>query len=372
MKRVNDHTMSNSNGRCIHVLVVDDSAVVRQIMGTLLSQEPGFTVATAGDPLIAMHKMQQARPDVILLDLELPRMHGLTFLRKIMAEDPIPVVICSNLTGSGADAAVRATEAGAVAIVTKPQLGVKDFLHESAVMFIDTIRGAARARCARFTSLKPPARRESRVDADVAASNAPRQFRNEEIIAVGASTGGTEALWVLLQQLSPDCPGVVIVQHMPAMFTAAFAQRLDEVCRIEVKEAANGDRIRRGRALIAPGNFHIFVRDGCGHYIVGVTDGPLVSRHRPSVDFLFNSVARAAGKNAVGVIMTGMGSDGADGLLKMKQAGAVTIAQDEASCVVFGMPKAAIGQDAVDEVVSLPDIAGAILKHRSRMTLSRA
>lgn len=363
-------TASQKRERCIHVLVVDDSAVVRQVMGGLLGRTPGFSVETAADPLIAMRKMEATRPDVILLDLEMPRMHGLTFLQKIMKEDPIPVVICSALTGAGAEAAIRATEAGAVAIVTKPKLGVKDFLDDSAVMFIDTIRGASRVQ--RPCTMRParPALRESGAGADGAVSNAPLRWSTDKVVAVGASTGGTEALRRLLQQMPPDCPGIVVVQHMPEMFTAVFAERLDLECRIEVKEAANGDRVRQGRALIAPGNNHIFLRRSGGQYVVGVTGGPLVSRHRPSVDFLFHSVARVAGTNAVGVIMTGMGSDGAEGLLEMKNAGAATIAQDEASCVVFGMPKMAIDCGAVDSVVTLSEIPAFLLRRVSQMARS--
>ena len=372
MKRENRQATTQKDKQRIHVMVVDDSAVVRQIMGAVLGREPGFSVDTAADPLIAMRKMEITRPDVILLDLELPRMHGLTFLQKIMKEDPIPVVVCSTLTGSGAEAAVRATEAGAVAIVTKPKLGVKDFLHESAVMFIDTIRGASRARRMRIVPPERPALREIGADADRASSSAPLSWTTDKVVAVGASTGGTEALRGLLQKMPPDCPGIVVVQHMPEMFTAAFARRLDEGSQIEVKEAENGDRVRQGRALIAPGNRHTFLRQSGGQYVVGVTDGALVSRHRPSVDYLFRSVARVAGNNAVGVIMTGMGSDGAEGLLEMKKAGAATIAQDEASCVVFGMPKAAISCDAVDTVVPLSDIPAVLLRRVSRMAQLRA
>ena len=358
---------AGASGDTIQVLVVDDSATVRQGLGSLLGQEPGFDVNTAADPIIAMRKMETRRPDVIILDLEMPRMDGLTFLKKIMAEDPLPVVICSSLTGEGAEAAVRATRAGAVAIVTKPKLGVQDFLHESAVMFIDTIKGAARAnRRARAPGSRAPLQNRLEVVEEVVSAR-PLGWTTDKIVAVGASTGGTEALRQLLQGMPPDCPGTIVVQHMPELFTAAFAKHLNETSQIEVKEAESGDRVRQGRALIAPGDRHIAVRQNGGQYVVSVTDGPLVSRHRPSVDHLFRSVAQAAGANAVGVIMTGMGDDGAAGLLEMKEAGAQTVAQDEASCVVFGMPKVAIELGAVDDVVPLRNIGPLVLRRIASM-----
>lgn len=351
------------NRKPIHVLVVDDSAVIRQVMTSVLSQERGISVATAADPLIALEKMRRQRPDVIILDLEMPRMDGLTFLRKIMAEDPIPVVICSGLTGEGTEAALRAMEEGAVEIITKPKLGLREFLYESAVLLIDAVRGAARA------SVRPrgaaPCAPQKRLTADAILPPLQKPaltLTTDKVVAIGASTGGTEALRLVLEAMPPDAPGLVIVQHMPELFTKAFAQRLNQTCRIEVKEAEQGDRVREGRALIAPGNRHtLLVRNGA-HYAVEVTDGPLISRHRPSVDVLFRSTAKAAGPNAVGVILTGMGDDGAEGLLEMKKAGAATIAQDEATCVVFGMPKEAITRGAADEVVPLPRIPAAIIK----------
>ncbi len=353
---------STAGRRPLHVLVVDDSAVVRQAMTALLSREPGMSVAVAADPLIAMNKMAHTRPDVILLDLEMPRMDGLTFLRKIMAEDPIPVVICSGLTGEGTEAALRAMDEGAVEIVTKPKLGIREFLHESAVMLVDAVRGAARARVRRRVQGLPRIEEgPARGPALAPVAGGALRLTTDRVVAVGASTGGTDALRELLEAMPPDAPGLVVVQHMPEHFTRAFAQRLDRICRIEVKEAASGDRVLEGRALIAPGNHHAtLVRSG-GHYAVEVIDGPLVSRHRPSVDVLFRSAARAAGPNAIGVIMTGMGDDGADGLLEMRRAGAATIAQDEATCVVFGMPKEAIEREAVDEVVPLPQIPQRLL-----------
>lgn len=350
--------------RHLNVLVVDDSAVVRQVMAGLLTGQCNMSAITAADPFIAMQKMKQARPDVIVLDLEMPRMDGLTFLRKIMAEDPIPVVVCSSLAGEGTEAAFRALEEGAVDIVTKPQLGVKGFLEDSATILIDTIRAAAHARA---ILSKKTCRESFATDDIVRAAEKPLLTRTTmKVVAIGASTGGTEALRKLLEAMPTDCPGIVIVQHMPQLFTDAFARRLNQVCRIEVKEAVNGDNLFEGRALIAPGNKHMSLDRNGAHYIVKITDGPLVSRHRPSVDVLFRSVARAAGVNAVGVIMTGMGDDGADGLLEMRNAGAATIAQDERTSVVFGMPKEAIVRGAVDEVVPLPKIPSIILKRAGR------
>ena len=354
--------MKGHGNRPLTVLVVDDSAVVREVMVALLSLERGMTVITASDPLIAMEKMKGTRPDVIFLDLEMPRMDGLTFLRKIMLEDPIPVVVCSGLAGQGTEAALRALEEGAVEVVTKPKFGVRDFLHESAVMLIDTVRGAAQAHLRPRGASSGSSSRRATVDAVPPPKKSALTFTSDKVVAIGASTGGTEALRAVLEAMPPDAPGLVVVQHMPEGFTAAFAQRLNQTCPIEVKEAARGDRVREGRALIAPGNRHtVLVRSGA-HYTVDVTDGPLVSRHRPSVDVLFRSVAQAVGPNAVGVILTGMGNDGATGLLEMKQAGAPTIAQDEATCVVFGMPKEAILRGAVDEVVPLSQIPALLLK----------
>ena len=354
--------MKGHGNRPLTVLVVDDSAVVREVMSALLSLDSGMTVVTASDPLIAMEKMKGARPDVIFLDLEMPRMDGLTFLRKIMLEDPIPVVVCSGLAGQGTEAALRALEEGAVEIVTKPKLGVRDFLHESAVMLSETVRGAALARLRVRGPSSGFSSRRATADATPPPKKSALTITSDKVVAVGASTGGTEALRVVLEAMPPDAPGLVVVQHMPEGFTAAFAQRLNQTCPIEVKEAARGDRVREGRALIAPGNRHIVLVRSGAHYTVDVTDGPLVSRHRPSVDVLFRSVAQAVGPNAIGVILTGMGNDGATGMLEMKQAGAATIAQDEATSVVFGMPKEAILRGAVDEVAPLSQIPGLVLK----------
>ncbi len=350
--------------RQLRVLVVDDSAVVRQVMTAVLSQEAGMDVVVAADPIIAMGKMKRTPPDVIVLDLEMPRMHGLDFLRKIMSENPIPVVVCSALTGAGTKTALRALEEGAVEIVTKPRMDVQDFLHESAVRLVDAVRGASEARVRRHRLTGSPITARLTADAILPAQRPThRALGSKIVVAVGASTGGTDALRRLLEPMPPDAPPIVIVQHMPEHFTAAFAARLNQTCRIEVKEASAGDKIIAGRALIARGNQHLVVRGGRAGYWVETNDGPLVSRHRPSVDVLFRSVAHTAGANAIGVIMTGMGDDGATGLLEMKQCGATTIAQDRPSCVVFGMPQAAIARGAADIVASLTALPQVLLKH---------
>jgi two-component system, chemotaxis family, protein-glutamate methylesterase/glutaminase len=359
------NSMSNRRRDSLNVLVVDDSAVVREVMTAVLSQEPGMSVMVAANPFIATNKMRRQRPDVIVLDLEMPGMHGLTFLRKIMKEDPIPVVVCSAFTGQGTSIGLRALEEGAVDAVTKPRLGVREFLHESAVTLIDSVRAAAQANPTSERAVLPLPGPRLAADA-ILPTKLKSTSDKAQIVAIGASTGGTEALRLFLQAMPPDSPGLIIAQHMPEGFTSAFAKRLNEVCRIEVKEVANGDRIVTGQALIAPGNRHTAVRRIATQYIAEVIDGPLVCRHRPSVDVLFRSVAQAAGPNAIGVIMTGMGGDGAAGLLEMKQAGALTIAQDEASCVVFGMPKEAIDRGAVSRVVSLPRIPDVILSAAGR------
>jgi len=351
----------NYANRPLNVLVVDDSAVMRQVMTTVLSREPGLLVDTAAHPLIASGKMKQKRPDVIVLDIEMPFVDGLTFLQQIMADEPIPVLVCSALAKGGAETVMRALEYGAVDVVQKPAVGIQDFLYEQAVMLVDKVRGAAMARPRRRSA---PVNADKRHTADAvlpARMRAPLSVTTDKVVAVGTSTGGTEALRVLLMALPLDAPGFVVVQHMPELFTAGFAERLNQICQVDVREARDGDRVRPGCVLIAPGNRHtLIVRNGA-QYAVKITDGPLVSRHRPSVDVLFRSVAQAVGANAVGVLMTGMGDDGAEGLLEMKHAGAATIAQDEATCVVFGMPRAAIDRGAVDEVLPLTRIAAAVL-----------
>jgi len=343
------------------VLVVDDSAVVRLVMQGILSTDPEIRVSVAPDPIIAFAKIEKERPDVVITDLVMPRMDGLTFLRKIMTERPLPVIVCSEVAHRRTEDAISALELGAVEVIKKPRLGVRDFLQESAVMLIDIVRSASQAKLV-SAALLPITPRLS-ADAILPLGAPPRHpAAGDRIIAVGASTGGTEALREFLQAMPIDCPGIVIVQHMPEVFTRAFADRLNRDCAIEVKEAADGDRIRNGQALIAPGNHHLLVRGSPSGYLAQVKDGPLVSRHRPSVDVLFRSVAKSAGSHAVGVIMTGMGSDGAQGLLEMRNCGAATIAQDDTSCVVFGMPREAIARGAAVAVVPLSRIAETALK----------
>jgi len=347
----------------LNVLIIDDSALVRQIMTDVLSQAGGINIRVAADPLIAMELMKQSRPDVIVLDLVMPRMDGMTFLRKLMAENPIPVVVCSELVGRGTNEAIKALEMGAVEVIAKPKIGVSKFIEESAMVLVDTVRAAASSRLKARASFLNTSQQRPAVSAAPPKPHTPTVgFSSDKIIALGASTGGTDALKLILEALPADAPGIVIVQHMPEMFTAAFAQRLNQSCAIEVKEAANGDRVVAGRALIAPGNYHMILRRSGSAYTVEVTGGALVSRHRPSVDVLFRSVAQVAGAKAVGAILTGMGSDGSTGLLEMKKAGAVTVAQDETSCVVFGMPKEAIARGAADHVVSLGMIPGFLMK----------
>jgi two-component system chemotaxis response regulator CheB len=358
---------NHSNPSPIQVLVVDDSAVVRQVMHAILSQEPDMAVAVASDPLIAMQKMKQVRPHVIVLDLEMPRMNGLTFLRKIMAEDPIPTLVCSGVAARGTENALLALEEGALGILTKPKLGVGNFLHESALALIDMVREAAQAKVKQRMPLRnlPSSR-----PASVSAVHPPTGQAGT-IVAIGASIGGTEALAEVFRELPADSPGIVVVQHMPEFFTSAFANRLNALCRIEVKEGGDGDQITRGRAIIAPGNRHLSVVRRRGAFYVELSDGPLVSRHRPSVDVLFHSVASAAGANALGIILTGMGNDGASGLLDMKRAGSTTIAQDEKSCIVFGMPKEAISVGAVDTVAPLACISNLIMAWASSARLKQ-
>ena len=351
----------------IRVLIVDDSAVVRQTLSQIISSDPQLEVmGTASDPYFAAKKIADEVPDVITLDVEMPRMDGLTFLKKIMTQHPIPVLIISSLTQKGTETALRALELGAVDIITKPQLNTKLFFEESKIMICDAVKAAAQSRVSRKRITLDPHHVEPKYSADVvlprATSNMSMIKTTEYVIAVGASTGGTEALTTFLKAMPLDTPGIVIVQHMPEKFTTSFAARLNEICKITVKEAQNGDSVIRGQALIAPGNYHMLLKRSGARYYVEVKEGPLVNRHRPSVDVLFRSTARYAGANAVGVIMTGMGDDGAKGLLEMKEAGAKTIAQDEKSCVVFGMPKEAIKLGCVDKILPLDEIAAQVIK----------
>ncbi|MDD5298583.1 MAG: chemotaxis response regulator protein-glutamate methylesterase [Rhodocyclaceae bacterium] len=348
----------------IRVLIVDDSAVVRQVVSQAIAADASMEVmGTASDPLFAFTRMKTEWPDVIILDIEMPRMDGVSFLRKIMAEHPTPVVICSSLAEAGARVTLDALEAGAVSIITKPKMGLKGFLEDSSNDICQAVRAAARANLRALVagggaSVPPP---RLTADAVLAPAILGAMVRTtDRVVAVGTSTGGTQALEVVLSRLNAACPGLVVVQHMPEKFTGMFAERLNGICQIEVKEAKAGDRVMPGRALIAPGGRHMMLKRSGAQYLVDVVDGPLVNRHKPSVDVLFRSVAKFAGGNALGVIMTGMGDDGARGLKEMKDAGARTLAQDEASCVVFGMPKEAIKLGAADRVLALSSIHQAI------------
>ena len=347
----------------IRVLIVDDSAVVRQTLSNILASDPQIEImATAGDPFIAAERMREETPDVITLDVEMPRMDGITFLQKIMSQHPIPVVMCSSLTGRGSETALRALEYGAVELIEKPRLGTRQFLEESKVQICDAVKAAAQVRPRRLTRRLEP---EPKLTADAVipkASPGAMSQTTEKVVVVGASTGGTEALRIFLQSMPVDAPGIVIVQHMPEHFTATFAQRLDSLCALSVQEARDGDSVLRGRALIAPGNRHLLLKRSGAKYYVELKDGPLVCRHRPSVDVLFRSAARYAGKNAVGVIMTGMGDDGAKGMKEMKEAGALTLAQDEESCIVFGMPNEAIKLGGVDKILPLQKLPDEVLR----------
>ena len=349
----------------IKVLVIDDSALVRSTMQQLLDSDPGIEViGTASDPFVAAKRLAQVIPDVITLDVEMPRMDGLTFLRKIMSQHPIPVVMCSTLTVKGSDTLFKALEYGAVDIIQKPKLGTKQFLEDSRIQIIDTVKAAAKASLKKKRAL-PDLIPEPKLSADAVLSPGSKKSfslqTTEKVIIVGASTGGTEALRIFLQALPMDCPAIAIVQHMPELFTASFAKRLNEICTISVKEAKDNDTLLRGQALIAPGNQHMLLNRSGTRYYVSLKNGPLVQRHRPSVDVLFRSAARYAGPNAIGVIMTGMGDDGAAGMKEMFDAGAHTIAQDEASCVVFGMPKEAIKAGGVKRILPLTNIAATVI-----------
>jgi two-component system chemotaxis response regulator CheB len=346
----------------IRVLIVDDSASVRQILTTILGEDPDIEVmATASDPYAAARRLQNEVPDVIILDIEMPRMDGITFLRKIMAQRPIPVIICSSLTVEGSHVMFEAFEAGAVDIVPKPQIDTRQALMECSSRLRESVKSAARARVRARTAPRPV---EKKLTADaimpppVLGKSRPT---TERIVCIGASTGGTEALADVLETLPAGAPGILIVQHMPAGFTAAFANRLNGMCQIRVKEGEDGEPVLPGHAYIAPGARHMLLQRTGLRYHIAIKDGPPVSRHRPSADVLFRSAAQYAGGNALGVIMTGMGDDGARGLLEMRRLGASTRAQDEESCVVFGMPKEAIACGAAEKVVSLSHIPREIM-----------
>lgn len=347
------------DSRPIRVLIVDDSAVVRRALSEVLGSDPGIQViGTASDPFIAAERLRNEVPDVIILDIEMPRMDGLTFLQQLMRQHPLPVIICSTLAGDGSDAALRALECGAVDLVAKPRLGTEEFLRESKETLCNAVRAASVAHLRRMRPVEPALTADAVLGL---GSGRTMTQTTDKVILVGASTGGTEALRILLTKIPPDSPGIVVVQHMPEKFTAAFAARLDALCAITVKEAENGDAVLRGRALIAPGGRHVLLKRSGARYSVEVRGGPLVCRHRPSVDVLFRSGARYAGRNAVGVLMTGMGNDGARGLMELRQAGAFTIAQDEATSVVFGMPNEAIKLGAAARVLPLESIATGVL-----------
>jgi len=350
----------------VRVLIIDDSASVRQTLSRVLEADPEIEViGTASDPFMAARKIQDEIPDVITLDVEMPRMDGITFLRKLMAQRPIPVVMCSSLTEQGSETLLQALEAGAVDVILKPKIGAADHLAESGMRICEAVKSAAQARIIgrprRAASQSGPA---TRLTADAVLpppSGKAMAKTTEMVVCVGASTGGTEALRDFLERLPANSPGIVIVQHMPEKFTAAFAKRLNTLCEVEVKEAVDGDPVLRGHVLIAPGDHHMLLERQGARYHVSVRSGPLVSRHRPSVDVLFRSAARAAGSNAMGVIMTGMGDDGARGMAEMHDAGAYTLAQDEATSVVYGMPKEAVVRGGVDKIVPLELIAHEIL-----------
>lgn len=346
----------------INILVVDDSALVRQSLTDILRSDPVVgEIQTAQDPYVAVERLENFSPNVIILDVEMPRMNGITFLKKIMAQHPIPVIICSSLATAQSDVVFKALEYGAVDIIEKPKLGLRIFFEESKVIILDAVKAATKANLNRLIQNKPI---EPKYSADVVEKQKRPSIlkTTDKVILVGASTGGTEALVTLLKGFSVDCPGIVVVQHMPEHFTSSFAERLNYICDITVKEAQDKDPVTPGKAIIAKGNKHLLIKLSGAKYYVEIKDGPLVSRHRPSVDVLFRSGANYVGKNAIAIIMTGMGDDGAKGMLELKKAGAYTIAQDESSCVVFGMPKEAIKIGAIDKILPLEKIAPFVME----------
>ncbi len=351
----------------IRVLIVDDSAVVRQSLSAILESDPDIEVmGTAADPLIAVKKIMKEVPDVITLDIEMPRMDGITFLRKIMSQHPIPVVVISSLTARGTKTAMKALEYGASEIIGKPAMNTAQFISESKILLCDAVKAASQAKLTRLKISNAPQVDwvTPRYSADVILQRSGSNKKiidTEKIIVVGASTGGTEAIRLFLRNLPAQMPGIAIVQHMPEVFTRSFAKSLNALCNLEVKEAENGDRLYQGRVLIAPGNFHMLLKRTGKEYTVEVREGPLVNRHRPSVDVLFRSAARYAGQNAMGILLTGMGNDGAKGLLEMKETGASTIVQDEKTSVVFGMPREAIKLGAAGEVLGIEQIGPYLL-----------
>jgi len=351
----------------IRVLTVDDSALMRQVLAQLLSKDGGIeVVGSAPDPFIAREKIKALNPDVITLDVEMPKMDGLTFLEKLMAGHPMPVVMVSSLTEAGCQTTLRALELGAVDFITKPKIDLREGMEEVAQDLIAKIKAAAMAKVGVRRAGSHGSGASTLASRLLPLASSAMIKTTDTIIAIGASTGGTEALRAVLEVLPPNTPPIIVTQHMPERFTKTFADRLNQLCRISVKEAEDGDSVLPGHALIAPGNYHMtLVRSGA-RYSVRLNQDPPVNRHRPSVDVMFDSVARYAGANTIGVILTGMGGDGAKGMLAMKQSGAYTIAQDEASCVVFGMPKEAIKMGGVDKILPLDDIPAAMLAHASR------
>ncbi|CAO1663735.1 protein-glutamate methylesterase/protein-glutamine glutaminase [Salinicola sp. NYA28a] len=339
----------------IKVLCVDDSALIRDLMTKIIDAQPDMTVvATAPDPLVARDLIKKHNPDVLTLDVEMPRMDGLDFLERLMRLRPMPVLMVSSLTQRGSEITLRALELGAVDFVAKPEVGIRDGMLEYAGMIAEKIRAAAQARPSRQGALAKPAAPREVLKAPMLSS--------EKIIIIGASTGGTEAIRQVIEPLPANSPSVLITQHMPGGFTRSFAERLDRLCRVTVKEAEDRERVLPGHVYIAPGDWHMRLTRSGANYVIALDDGPPVNRHRPSVDVLFQSAAICAGRNALGVILTGMGRDGAAGLLKMREAGAHTVAQDEASCVVFGMPKEAIALGGATDVIALNDIAGHLVQ----------
>lgn len=348
-------------------MIVDDSALVRQTLTSILNSDHSLeVVATAPDPIIAARKIMTEKPDVLTLDLEMPKMSGLQFLKKLMVQYPLPVVVISSLTENGSELAMKSLEYGAVDVITKPKIATRESLEESRIILCDAVKAAAHAKMIKAV-IKPELKIEPKLSADEVVelyrNTANIKHTTDKIIAVGASTGGTQAIEKFLKAMPPDCPGIVIVQHMPELFTRSFAERLNQICNLHVKEGEHGELVTPGKAIIAPGNRHMLLAKTGAKYYIEINDGPLVNRHRPSVDVLFRSAANCAGPNALGIIMTGMGDDGAHGLLEMKNAGAFTIAEDESTCVVFGMPRVAISLNAASQILPLHDIARYTFNH---------
>lgn len=366
--------MELKNKKSIKVMLVDDSAVVRQTISEVLNTDDEIEVIeTCQDPYIAAQKLRNVVPDVIVLDVEMPRMDGITFLQKIMSQNPIPVIICSTLVEKGATTTIRALEYGAVDIIQKPTIGTKKFLEEAKVLLIDSVKAASRVNLKKIKAGSKEIAPKLTADAVLSGVKGKAMSKTtEKIIVIGASTGGTEAVRKVLEVMPQDAPGIVVVQHMPQGFTTSFANRLNEFCKINVKEAQDGDSILRGHALIAPGNLHTLIKRSGARYFVEVRDGPLVARHRPSVDVLFRSTARYAGSNAVAAILTGMGDDGAAGMKEMHDTGAFTIAQDEKTSVVYGMPAVAVAQGGVDVILPITQIAAGLVDSESYQSERKA